>query len=188
MFYDTHGDLVRPVRIDGEIREGYFVSIAGRVYSTRQQHGRRYVLRSFDQYHRELKLRINNVGYANFCIHTLDSSDRSTRTALVNRVVLEAFRCSPPTSQHHAGHCDDNPLNNHVDNLMWQTPQENAQQSIHRGRNCRGENSCHAKLTETEVLAIRCDHRRFKDIANQYGVSTSTISLIRLRRTWKHVI
>ncbi len=43
------------------------------------------------------------------------------------------------------------------------------------------------KLTEEQVLAIRQDHRKLKEVASDYGVTESTISVIRNRIQWKHL-
>lgn len=44
-----------------------------------------------------------------------------------------------------------------------------------------------AKLTESDVLAIRASTESRKVLANLYGVSTYTISLIRTRKRWTHI-
>jgi hypothetical protein len=51
----------------------------------------------------------------------------------------------------------------------------------------RGEANYCAKLTETDVLAIRVDDRMQSVIANDYGVNRSTIRDIKTRRNWKHL-
>jgi len=54
-----------------------------------------------------------------------------------------------------------------------------------------GENNPASKLTEQKVIAIRklSDEGNLtqKEIAKMFGVSRSTISKIKLRKTWKHV-
>lgn len=44
----------------------------------------------------------------------------------VHRLVLEAFVGPPPEETTYALHRDDNPINNHLDNLRWGTALENA--------------------------------------------------------------
>lgn len=46
----------------------------------------------------------------------------------------------------------------------------------------------HAKLTDDYVRAIRRDTRQLRFIAEQYGVSISTISLVKRKIHWGHVI
>jgi len=44
-----------------------------------------------------------------------------------------------------------------------------------------------AKLTDEDIRAIRASAEKGIVIANEYGISRSTISAIRHRRTWKHI-
>jgi hypothetical protein len=50
-----------------------------------------------------------------------------------------------------------------------------------------GERHPNARLSETQVIAIRSDPRIEIQIARAYGVGLMTINHIRHRRTWKHV-
>ena len=57
-----------------------------------------------------------------------------------------------------------------------------------------GKRSCNvgaanprAKLTDDVVRAIRADGRVQRVVAEDYGVSPSTVSLIKLRKIWTHV-
>lgn len=50
-----------------------------------------------------------------------------------------------------------------------------------------GENSGHSVLTEPQVLKILADCRPYAAIAQQYGVTTMTISDIKCRRSWSHL-
>jgi hypothetical protein len=43
------------------------------------------------------------------------------------------------------------------------------------------------KLTPAQVRAIRKDYRKLTIIAQQYGVTPSTISMVRNRRIWRDV-
>ena len=51
----------------------------------------------------------------------------------------------------------------------------------------RGEDHSMVKLTEDDVIAIRRSHDLQADLAAVYGVDQTTISSIRLRKTWKHI-
>jgi hypothetical protein len=51
----------------------------------------------------------------------------------------------------------------------------------------RGQQNGRAKLTDAEVLAIRADMRRQFDIATEYGIDQTTVSLIKANRLWKHI-
>jgi DNA invertase Pin-like site-specific DNA recombinase len=56
-----------------------------------------------------------------------------------------------------------------------------------KGRAQPGDSHPLAKLTEAAVLAIRSDKRTQTAIAADYGVDSSTISLIKNRKRWAHI-
>lgn len=57
-----------------------------------------------------------------------------------------------------------------------------------KGRAARGEKACSAKLTEATVRNIRTDTRPGWKLAEVYGVSQTTISEVRSRKVWAHVV
>ncbi len=56
-----------------------------------------------------------------------------------------------------------------------------------KDRHARGSRMAHAKLSDTQVLAIRDDKRQLVDIADEYGMCIASISMIRNRKTWRHI-
>lgn len=68
--------------------------------------------------------------------------------------------------------------------LSWKTRSENLIDRVRDGTHHRGERSRVAKLTESQVLAIRADERRHKLIAANYGISTPYVSGIKHRKNW----
>jgi hypothetical protein len=58
---------------------------------------------------------------------------------------------------------------------------------MNKGRGARGVQNGNAKLTETEVKAIRRDHRAQRAIAKDYKVNQTLISFIKRRKKWKHI-
>ena len=50
-----------------------------------------------------------------------------------------------------------------------------------------GEAVNSAKLTETEVRAIRADERSYRKIAADYGIAPGNVWFIRQRKSWAHV-
>ena len=107
-----------------------------------------------------------------------------------NVAVLSAF-CGPaPFPGAEAAHNDGDQQNNRLTNLRWATKLENQADVDRHGHRCRGEQVFGAKLTEADVRSIR---RRTgagelnPTIAEDFGVSISTIHLIRHKRIWKHV-
>ena len=84
-------------------------------------------------------------------------------------------------------HNDGDRSNCQLTNLRYDTMAgNNADKEIH-GTVCRG-NKCHsAKLDEKSVLNIRSDPRKHRDIAVGYGISQSSVSLIKSFKVWKHI-
>lgn len=88
-------------------------------------------------------------------------------------------------------HRCDTPACVNPDHLFLGTHAENNEDMVKKGRNVRrpalnrGEHNGSAKLTRRQIMAIREDPRRSPMIlAEEYGVSKSTIWLIRTNRTW----
>lgn len=90
-------------------------------------------------------------------------------------------------------HCDVRNCVN-PDHLFLGSNLDNVRDAVRKGRNSKpprmprsGELNTGAKLTAPAVLSIRKDARPLMVIAAEYGVSGPTISMIRNRRTWKHI-
>lgn len=73
------------------------------------------------------------------------------------------------------------------DHLFLGDAAANSADMVAKGRSTRGVKSAAAKLTESDVRAIRADPRPQHEIAAEYGVHLGTISSIRTRRTWRHI-
>lgn len=56
-----------------------------------------------------------------------------------------------------------------------------------RGQRARGERAGLSKLTDAIVLEIRADKGTNQSIANRFGISTTTVSFIKNRKTWTHI-
>ena len=106
----------------------------------------------------------------------------------VHRLVLETF-VGPCPSGYQCCHWDGVPSNNHLENLRWGTPKDNADDTLRHGRRAVGAR-VRAKLTESQVLEIRrlnaggCPAR---ELAARFSVSSQNIMLIVLRKTWKYL-
>lgn len=136
-----------------------------------------------------LKQKLNKKGYLQVDLNP---------TITVHKVVANTF-LDKKDGNLQVNHKDGNKLNNTVENLEWVTPKENM---IHASRNglinvtkhklnAKGENNNSAKLKEEDILNIKKllkDGYKDKYIANLYNVSRSNITMIRLNRSWKHVI
>lgn len=73
--------------------------------------------------------------------------------------------------------------------LFLGTHDDNMADKVAKGRAASMPGSQHpcAKLTEAKVARILVDPRTLKALAAEHNVSESTISLIRRRKTWRHV-
>lgn len=108
----------------------------------------------------------------------------------VHRIVLSAFCGAEPFEAAQAAHNDGNPGNNRLPNLRWASPSDNQKDRIRHGTHCRGEAVHNSILKESDIPIIRAmiaDGLRNKPIAEHFGVSLSTIHLIRHNRIWRHV-
>lgn len=106
----------------------------------------------------------------------------SGRKALVHRVVCEIAHGPPPSDEHEAAHRCGTPgcVNRH--HLRWATSAENKNDMLAHGTRIRGSRHYAAKLSEDQVREIRARYKpgavRMVDLADEYGVSHATISLI----------
>jgi hypothetical protein len=73
------------------------------------------------------------------------------------------------------------------EHLLTGTPKENTQDSVCDGRMSHGESHWKAKLTAVDVQAILKDSRIAQSIANDYGISNSTVLRIKRGEIWKSV-
>ena len=104
-----------------------------------------------------------------------------------HKAVLETF-VGPRPQGMECCHNNGDPFDNRLENLRWDTPRNNQLDRIKHGTSNRGERCAAAKLTETQVLAIRADTRLQREIAAEYGVRENTISRIKSGKRWGHVI
>tara|TARA_R110002020_G_C16256725_1_gene770182 strand:+ start:371 stop:877 length:507 start_codon:yes stop_codon:yes gene_type:complete len=109
---------------------------------------------------------------------------------LVHRLEAIAFIDNPenkPQVNHKNGIKTDNKLGN----LEWNTRSENQKHAIKEGlRTAKGEKNSQSKLNKYQVIDIRqkvADSYSTSWLARMYGVSPSTISDIKARRSWKHI-
>lgn len=115
-------------------------------------------------------------------------------TELVHRLVLEAFVGLCPDGME-CCHADDNPLNNNLSNLRWDTRSNNMKEGYKNGKYKplpgKGDKSFHHTLSEKDVRIIiyMCRTKDFtqREIAEIYGVTPSCICDIMTKRSWNHI-
>ena len=163
---------------------GYEASTLGNIRSYRSANGRGGLLES----HRPLKAtRIPKKPYYQV---TLGDGKGNYRQARLHILILETFKGRRPSPLHEGCHNDGNPENNAADNLRWGTKEDNTQDRLDHGRQIRGQQSPNTHLTEADVIQIRKELNegvQGKDLAERFGVGTTTISRIKNRVSWRHV-
>ena len=83
--------------------------------------------------------------------------------------------------------CDNPPCINPL-HLRLGTNKDNVDDKVSKGRHTFGVGVGGSKLTEADVLAIRSSSLMQKDLAKDYGVSQTTISMIKQGLIWKHLL
>lgn len=137
---------------------------------------------------RDVLPRSDNKGYLR--INVLSGERRSKegstyRRPFLHHVVLETWVGARPLGTE-CRHLDGNGENDALSNLAWGTPQENSQDRIRHGTQYRGERHHFSKLTAENVREIRSRTKtKLKFLAEEFGVSISTISVVLLNEVWK---
>lgn len=129
------------------------------------------------------------VGPHGYLIVSLSNQGAVTNYRL-HRLVLIAFCGDEPFEGAIACHNDGDRKNCALNNLRWGSPSDNQADRVRHGTALRGEAVFGAILTEPKVRQIRERLRAGeigRTIAPDFGVSVSTIHLIRKNRIWRHV-
>ena len=87
----------------------------------------------------------------------------------------------------HVCHRCDNRVCVNPGHLFLGTNADNSSDRIKKGRSARGEKHGGAKLSLQDILLIRSDPRKQKEIAAEYGIVPSAVSNIKSRRVWAWV-
>ena len=116
-------------------------------------------------------------GYGAFCFED---------EQLAHRVAWRLYRGSIPEGMFVLHRCDV-PACVNPDHLFLGDQTENMADKVRKGRQSKGAGTGSAKIVEDKVAAIIADGRKQKEIASEYGVSQSTVSAIKRRKTWKYL-
>ena len=135
-----------------------------------------------------LRPRLSHHGYGHLdlCQNAL------SKNFFVHRLVAAAFIGPLPVGKQ-VNHKDGCKSNNLPTNLEYVTQLENMQHAYRTGlfKARLGVDSSSAKLTESDVLAIRAAYAAGgvtqKNLANKYGVCHVNISNIVNRKRWSHI-
>lgn len=170
----------------------YFVSKQGQVFRKDEYIDRRsgkvFQKRNGDWKELKISIHTNRKGKypcpkVHVCVKDIN------RSLKVSRLVALAY-IPNPENKPCVCHKDNNPLNNHVDNLYWGTQAENMQQCIRDGRYSYnrtfgkiGQNSPTSKYSNRLKLRVFRYKRRhpkvlLKELSNKFKMPISVISKI----------
>lgn len=112
------------------------------------------------------------------------------KTLKAHRFAYEIFK-NTSLGQMHVCHTCDNKACVNPDHLFLGTALDNMRDMISKGRKKPAKGTAHGgvKLSEHQVLFIRENHIAFthQQLADNFGVSRSTIGLIIKRKIWTHI-
>lgn len=128
---------------------------------------------------------LKRSGYRQFKLIDVDKKKVFIRA---NRLVCEVFHGPAPSPEHQAAHNNGMRNDNRYDNLRWDTPLGNTRDKLSHGTMRRGSDIPSSKLKETDIPTIRrriAAGEHYPTIAYEFGVSISTISLIKRNKIWR---
>lgn len=135
---------------------------------------------------RFIKFKKDKDGYLS-CTLSKDGKHHDKR---IHRIVAESFIPNVENKKQ-VNHIDTNKANNRVDNLEWNTDQENknhCRKTILK--DYKGSKHVLSKITEQDVIEIRMLYSMGVPqvkIAPVYGITQSQVSYIVLRKQWTHI-
>lgn len=153
----------------------YEVSDLGRIRSLRQRGGQYKMILATPSYAKDLRpIKVLWRG-------------RESKTFKVCTLVMTTFVGQRPEGLeccHNDGDC----ANNVLTNLRWDTHASNMADKKRHGTRLIGTKNPLAKLSEKDIRKIRADMRVQHITAKEYKINQATVSSIKLRKTWGHVL
>ena len=118
----------------------------------------------------------------------LYSYPRIGKQIKIHRLVLLAFVGKKPNG-YVCCHNDGNPNNNNLGNLRYDTQKKNHADKLKHGTLQCGERNGKTRLKNSEVIAIKRNHKQFgvENLANFFNYSHSGIQHIISGYTWRHL-
>lgn len=114
--------------------------------------------------------------------------DGTTKTIRIHHTMAEVFLGEPPFQGALAAHNDGVKTNNVVRNIRWASDVENQKDRVRHDTQLCGSRVFGAKLTESQIPTIRVrvnGGETCQSVADDYGVSESTIHLIKKGKIWR---
>lgn len=107
-----------------------------------------------------------------------------------HRLSHELFKGPIPEDLHICHKCDNRKCVN-PEHLFPGTRFDNMQDCVQKGRLhpgwTPGMKNGSSKLTDNDVRAIRADNRTLLEIGKTFNITEANASMIKLRKTWKHI-
>ena len=122
---------------------------------------------------------LNHSGYGHFTL------DKKVRRAHRVSAYLAGLITDLSDKRCVLHRCDNRKCVN-PDHLFVGSQEQNLLDMRNKGRHANGEQVA-SKLTKADVVAIRADTRPHTQIAADYDVTYSYISMIQTRKRWRHV-
>lgn len=107
-----------------------------------------------------------------------------------HRLMCRLTQGEPPTPKSQASHACGQRLCVNPQHIRWAGPSDNAADKLRHGTDNRGERNVRAKLTGSQVVAVRrrvASGENHQTIADDFKVNRSTVSMIGRGDTWKHI-
>jgi hypothetical protein len=129
---------------------------------------------------------LQSTGYFTVTLHRQGQRNQQG----IHRLVALSFIGPPPAGKPFVCHGDGDSINNHVENLRWDTPSANMLDAIKHGT-AGGEAHPLATLTEAQVAQVKTDllfgRGTPQSIARRYSTTARVIHEIKLGNTWRNV-
>lgn len=111
--------------------------------------------------------------------------DLKQKPFLVHRLVAIAF-IDNPENKPEINHINGIKTDNRVENLEWVTTKENVIHSFEIGlsKRAKGDENKSSKLSYKKASEIRSSNLKNKELSIMYGVSISSIELVKSNKTW----
>ena len=123
--------------------------------------------------------------------HGYDRVSINRKDLKVHRLIAIAF-LENPNNYKCVNHKDGNKKNNHVDNLEWCNHSQNRVHALKIGLVNEGHKRTDAKLSISQVLAIREEYNAGgisqRSLAVKYSIGKSAIQLVLTNKTYKNAI
>lgn len=150
--------------------QNLYATREGRIY--RKVNGRFVERATYEDDHGRLRLGVTDP-----------RTPKRYRKRFVAWLILEAF-VGPRPKGLECCHLDDNPKNNHLSNLRWDTHKNNMVDCVDNGNSLRGRKNPNVKLNKEQVLEIRKSKGNQYEIAKRFNISQGRVSRIKNRISW----